>query len=299
VALQDFSKTATMTAICRAAHQILDDDPKILNDPIALKFVNEEALSGLRRRDPMLMMLASPFARLHFCLRSRVAEDCMERAAAQDAEQFVILGAGLDSFAYRQPDWAQNCKIVEVDHPKTQQFKIELVKSRALELSDNVIYIAFDFATDSLTDRFEQTSLDARRPIFVSWLGVSQYLPVDTVSRVLRELAAWRGGCGLVMTYALEDWSDLDPIVRTGAERAKEWAASVGEPWLSSYSDSAIVHALRSAGFSAVKPFTVAELQSTYFSRNHAFEASAGPSRIVGAHTSGQDMTWFELDPVR
>jgi methyltransferase (TIGR00027 family) len=291
------SDTATMAAICRAAHQILDDGPKMLDDPIATKFLSEETLAALRARDPMLMAVANPFTRLHFCLRSRVAEDCMQRAAAHSVEQFIVLGAGLDSFAYRQPIWAQSCKIVEVDHPKAQRQKTGLVKSRGLGPPENVSYLPIDFTAELLTDRLKQAGMEATRPLFVSWLGVSQYLPVDAVANVLGALGAWPSGCGLVMTYALADWSSLEPAVRAGAERAKEQAVSVGEPWLSSFSEQEIAALLRSVGFAALKPFTAAELQSVYFKADHAIKASAGPSRIIGAHSFEEGMSWFDLDP--
>ncbi|MBN9078102.1 MAG: hypothetical protein BGN87_13030 [Rhizobiales bacterium 65-79] len=292
-----FSDTATMAAICRAAHQILDDDPRILDDPIAAKFLSEETLADLRARDPMLMAVANPFTRLHFCLRSRVAEDCMKRAAAHSVEQLIVLGAGLDSFAYRQPIWAQSCKIVEIDHPKAQRLKTGLVKSQGLGPPENVSYLPIDLTAEPLTDALKQAGMDAIRPLFVSWLGVSQYLPFDAVANVLGALGAWPGGCGLVMTYALADWSSLEPAVRAGAERAKEQAASIGEPWLNSFSEQEIAALMRSSGFAALKPFATAELQSVYFKADHAIEASAGPSRIIGAHSVDEGIAWFDLDP--
>ena len=220
----------------------------------------------------------------------------MRRAAAFGVEQYVILGAGLDSFAYRQPTWARSCRIVEVDHPKTQQLKIELIKSQALGPPQNVTYLAVDFATESLIDKFEQAEIDAARPIFVSWLGVSQYLAADAVSAVLRALATWRGGCGLLMTYMLADWSELDPLVRAGVERVKEWAASVGEPWLSGYSEASMIETLRSSGFAEQRPFATNAMQSLYFAkRTDGFKAEDGPSRIIGAHTCKGCTAWFNL----
>jgi len=288
-----------MAAICRAAHQMLDDDPKILRDPIALKFLSEGELAALRSRDPALMAMANPFTRAHFCQRSRVAEDCMERAAARGVDQFIILGAGLDSFAYRQPPWAQSSKVVEVDHPDTQKAKIELIRSRDLGPPGNVAYVAADLARGSLIDRLDQTGIDTARPIFVSWLGVSQYLPADAVSAVLRALAGWRGGCGLVMTYVLADWSNLQAEVRAGAERTMQWAASVGEPWLSSFSETTIIDVLRSAGFVGQKTFAASELRSIYLRHGQAFDVAANPSRIIASYTTQDAASCFDLEPAR
>jgi methyltransferase (TIGR00027 family) len=172
MSLQGFSKTAMATA-SRTAHQIIDDDPKILSGPIALRFIDGATLTAIRARDPMIMAMANPATRSHFCLRNRVAEDCMKRATARGVEQHIILGAGLDSFAYRQPAWARSINILEVDHPKTQQLKLELVKSQGLGPPANGAYLSIDFARESLLDRLKRGDIDARRPIFVSWLGVS------------------------------------------------------------------------------------------------------------------------------
>jgi methyltransferase (TIGR00027 family) len=220
----------------------------------------------------------------------------MKRATARGAEQHIILGAGLDSFAYRQPAWARSINILEVDHPKTQQLKLELVKSQGLGPPSNVSYLPIDFARDSLLDGLKQADIDETRPIFLSWLGGSQYLATNEVSALLRALASWRGGCGLVMTYMLAEWSDLEPVIRAGWERAKQWAASVGEPWLSHYSESSMRETLRSAGFAAQNPFTANDMQFLYFAkRTDGLRAEVGPSRIISAHTSEDGADWFDV----
>lgn len=296
MSLHGFSQTAIVTAVCRAAHQVLDDDPKILRDPIAVKFIDDAAHGALSNKDPMLMAMANPAARAHFCLRNRIAEDCLERAAVRGVDQYVVLGAGLDSFAYRQPDWARAIKIVEVDHPRTQDFKIELIKSKALGPPQNVIYLPVDFASESVINRLTQASINTARPIFVSWLGVTQYLEPDAVSDVLRALASWPGGCGLLMTYMLADWSDFEPEAVERFEYQRDRAASLGEPWLSGYSESSMVASLRSAGFAFQKSFAVSDIQSLYFARRtDGLRAEGGPSRIMGAHTSAGSESWFNL----
>ena len=227
--LHSFSQTALGTAICRAAHQIVDGEPKILCDPIAAKFLNEPTMAALRAGNPALMARANPGARVHFCLRSRVAEDCLERAVACGVDQYVILGAGLDSFAYRQPEWARALEIIEIDHPETQAIKLDIVKSRDLGPPKNVTYLPIDFASESLLARLEHATLNVLRPIFVSWLGVSQYLTADAVAKTLHALAKWPSGCGVVLTYMLSDWSEFAPEAVARFEAQRKGAASLGE----------------------------------------------------------------------
>jgi methyltransferase (TIGR00027 family) len=294
--LQAFSKTAIGPAICRAAHQLFDDDPKILSDPTALAFLDDGTAAALRIREPVLMTRVDPESRAHFCLRSRLAEDCLERAVANGIDQYVVLGAGLESFAYRQPDWARAMTIVEIDHPRSQEFKIRLVKLKGLGPPPNVMYLPVDFASESLGDRLAHADIDAARPIFVSWLGVTQYLPADAVTNVLRTLAAWPAGCALVMTYALSDWFEFDLGTRARFETMKERAVSVGEPWLSAYSETSMIELLRSTGFAVQKSFATSDIQARYFAaRTDGLRAEGGPSRIVGAHTRLGTESWLSL----
>lgn len=294
--LQGFSRTAIGPAIARAAHQLLDDDPKILRDPIALALLDDATGAALRAREPAVMNRVTPARRVHFCLRSRIAEDCLARAAASGVDQYVVLGAGLDSFAYRQADWARSMTIVEVDHPRSQQFKIELLSAKGLSPPPNLVYLSVDFATETLRQRLRQAALDPARAIFVSWLGVTQYLPTDAVSNVLRALAAWPGGCALVMTYVVSDWSAFDDEARTRFNAMRDHSASVGEPWLSAYSEAAMIESLTSSGFAVQKPFATSELQSRYFAaRTDGLRAEGGPSRIIAAHTRPETESWFDL----
>jgi methyltransferase (TIGR00027 family) len=297
MSLHGFSQTAIFPAICRAAHQIFDEDPKILRDPTAMRFIDDAAQTALSNRDPTLMATVIPAARSHFCLRSRIAEDCLERAVARGVNQYIVLGAGLDSFAYRQPDWARAIEIVEVDHPRTQEFKIELIKRKGLRPPQNVSYLPVDFASESVIDRLAQAGANTARPIFVSWLGVTQYLAPEAVSEVLRALASWPGGCGLLVTYMLADWSDFEPQTVERYKRQRDRAASLGEPWIGGHSEAAMAASLRSAGFAFEKSFTVSSIQTLYFAlRTDGLRAEGGPSRIMGAHTSLGGEPWFNVE---
>src|SRR5260370_30103123 len=130
---RDYSITRMITAIQRAAHQVLDDEPRILDDPIAIGLVEgcsrEEILAAAQDyRTPMIALLRSAFV-----LRSRFVEDCLQSAVTGGIRQYVILGAGLDTFAYRQPYWARNLAIFEVNHPSSQEYKRERLADRGIE----------------------------------------------------------------------------------------------------------------------------------------------------------------------
>jgi methyltransferase (TIGR00027 family) len=203
----------------------------------------------------------------------------------------------LDSFAYRQPNWARAIEIVEVDHPRTQEFKLELIKANGLRPPQNVRYLPVDFAAESVIDRLTQPSTNMAAPLFVSWLGVTQYLVPEAVFYVLRALASWPGGCGLLMTYMLADWSDFEPQTVERYKRQRDRAASLGEPWISGYSQAMMASSLRLAGFALQKPFTVSGIQSLYFARRtDGLHAEGGPSWIMGAHTSLGGDSWFDLE---
>jgi len=177
-----------------------------------------------------------------------------------------------------------------------QEFKIELIKAQGLGPPQNVSYLPVDFAAESVIDRLPRAGTNTARPIFVSWLGVTQYLVPEAVSDVLRALASWPGGCGLLVTYMLADWSDFEPQTVARYKRQRERAASLGEPWISGYSQTTMIASLRSAGFACQKSFAVSDIQARYFARRtDGLRVEGGPSRIMGAHTCSAGEPWFDL----
>jgi methyltransferase (TIGR00027 family) len=277
------SKTAITTAINRAAHQVFDDEPRVLDDPISLGLVPEAGESALRAnalrfQEPKVRRL-----RANLVLRSRFTEDQLQKAAKDGATQFVILGAGLDTFAYRQPHWSRALTIVEVDHPASQQFKMSSLKSAGIIVPRNVSFLSIDFDTESVADALRRAPLDPAKRLFVSWLGVSQYLSRDAVVTTLRGLAGWPSGTELVFTYMSDDWSSLDPEGRAAIESAQAKSAADGEPWLSRFSAPEVSDLLAECGFSCIAPLSIHEAKDHYF-RNRAdkLEPAGGP---VVVHT--------------
>jgi methyltransferase (TIGR00027 family) len=182
------SVTAEGAAVMRALHQTLDDEPKILDDPISPRLVDTHS-DFYQSRLKLLELLPAP-TRLRlkatFVMRSRFAEDRLAEAATNGLCQYVILGAGLDTFASRQPSWANSLRIFEVDHPATQQWKRRRLAEAVVSVPENVCFVPIDFEKTSLVTALSQAGLDLKSPIFFSMLGVSQYLTEAAFDQSLR-----------------------------------------------------------------------------------------------------------------
>jgi methyltransferase (TIGR00027 family) len=276
--LHQASKTAITAAVNRAAHQVFDGEPKVLDDPISLALVpeaGEPALraDALRFQEPKVRRL-----RANLVLRSRFTEDQLQKAAKGGVTQYVILGAGLDTFAYRQPHWSRALTIVEIDHPASQQFKTSSLKSAGIVVPRNVSFLSINFDMESIADGLTRAALDPARRLFVSWLGVSQYLSRDGVVTTLRGLATWSSGTELVFTYMADDWTSLDPEGRAAIESAQAKSTADGEPWLSRFSAPEISDLLAMCGFSHIAPLSIHDAKDHYFrNRTDQLEPAGGP----------------------
>jgi methyltransferase (TIGR00027 family) len=166
------SRTLEISAIMHALHQTVDGDPKILTDPIAPRLLDPDD-----DRQWFTPMLNHPFAkhlRAGFGVRSRYAEDCLAEAVQRAVRQYVILGAGLDTFAYRQPSWDGKLRILEVDHPLTQDWKRNRLTAANIDVPSNLTFVPIDFEKTSLADGPRACSFAFDAPAFCSCLGVTQ-----------------------------------------------------------------------------------------------------------------------------
>src|SRR5262249_30574412 len=170
---QKASKTAALTAMLRAAHQLVDDDPRIVDDPIAVRLVDDATREQIGARPAALQSPALMIPRAAVLLRSRYAEDLLAQAVARGLGQFVILGAGLGTFAFRQPAFARRLQIYEVDHPATQAWKHERLAAAGVPVPDNLHWAPIDFEQQTLAAGLRDAGFDAARPAFFSWLGVT------------------------------------------------------------------------------------------------------------------------------
>ena len=262
--MRSASDTARLTTIMRAAHQVLDDDPKILVDPIAVGLVpgsSESEIVGRRDRHEQPRVR---WTRSQIVLRNRYAEDQLREAAKDGVRQYLLLGAGYDTFAFRQPAWASQLAIIEVDHPNSQQMKLECLDRGGLLVPGNLSFCPVDFEQISLADGLASSQLDNQSGVFVSWLGVVGYLTRQAIEAVLRYVLLLPQSSRLVMTFMLPI-SSLTGLDREAIEGSAAIAADRGEPLISSFEPDELRSWLVDLGFSQVVHFTPEQAQARYF----------------------------------
>src|SRR5262245_4202397 len=192
------SRTAQSTARLRAAHQILDN-PRVLDDPLALRIIGAQAEAAVRANpqgEPRLATL-----RAFVVLRSRYTEDELARAVQQGVRQYVILGAGLDTFAYRNP--YSGLRVFEVDHPATQSWKRGSLNQAGIDSPSSLTFAPVDFEKETLADGLGRAGFKTDEPAFFSLLGVVIYLTRGAVMETLKFVAAMPAGSEIVFDYAV------------------------------------------------------------------------------------------------
>jgi len=254
--------TAARTALWRALHVEADAPPHVFEDTVGLKLVAPD--EGWRNRGDM-SAFTSPF-RASIVARARFVEDLVLERTAQGIGQYVILGAGLDTFAQRKPELASKLNIFEIDQPGPQAWK----KQRLIELGFGVPsflkFVPVDFeAGDTWWERLAASGFDAARPAVVASTGVSMYLTLDAIKATLRQVAELAAGSTLAMSFMLPIEMN-DPEIRPGVERAVAGAKANGTPFISFFKPAEILALARDAGFKNVRHVSAAALAERYFS---------------------------------
>ena len=260
------SMTAEGAAIMRALHQQFDGEPKILNDPISPRLFDAQSdfyksRLELLERLPELTRLR---LRTGFVLRSRFAEDCLAGKYREGLRQYVLLGAGLDTFAYRQPPWASSLRIFEVDHPATQQWKRKRLAEAGIGVPNNVTFVPLDFEKVSLSNGLAQAGLDSGAATFFSMLGVSQYLTEAALDETLNFVLSAPGGSEIVFSFVAAD-AILDAADVALAREFTARFAAIGEPWLTRFLPEHLAAKLTAMGFSRVFHLTPEKANERYF----------------------------------
>ncbi len=176
------SRTAIVTAMLRGAHYLLDGEPKILDDSLARSFAGFSSDEELLKELDALAFPDFPRMRTLFALRNRYAEDELARAIEHGTSQYIILGAGLDSFAYRRSDLVQTLDVYEVDHPASQAWKRARVEELGIKIPARLHYVPINFERETLTEGLAAGGINFNAAIFFSWLGVTQYLSSAAVA---------------------------------------------------------------------------------------------------------------------
>jgi methyltransferase (TIGR00027 family) len=251
--MEGASRTAIMTAQFRAAHALVDRDP-IFEDGFAL------ALAGCSAADVREFLAANApdscahVVRLFVCQRSRFAEEEVERAVGGGVDQYVDLGAGLSSFAWRRPDLMAGLALFEVDHPATQEWKRGRLAATGLACPPNLHFAGVDFrAAETLGERLTASGFDPARASIWSWLGVIQYLPLAAVVSTLRAVAGLAApGSRLVASYGVPD-DLMEPASVEFTELTRAFTARIGEPQITWVAPGGIEAVARAAGWPRVR----------------------------------------------
>jgi methyltransferase (TIGR00027 family) len=275
------SQTALATALMRAVHTRFDR-PQLIDDPWADRLVSDDERAVLCQRiladaDPdaraRLLALGSDQAviaaalRRHptyggVILRSRYAEDALATAVAQGVRQYVLVGAGFDSFCVRQPRYAHALTIFEIDQPASQALKRRRLAEAGLAVPDNVRFVAADLSREPLATVLADAGFARAVPAFFSWLGVTIYLPREANLATLRAIAtASAPGSELVFTY-------IDQRILDGAsptmERMRARRAQLGEPWVSGFDPTTLATTLANLGLALSEDLVGRELTARY-----------------------------------
>jgi methyltransferase (TIGR00027 family) len=232
------SKTAVWVAAVRAAH-LLYDHPVICEDKFAIELigrrwrwiVNTPPLFRLALRHVMGMTNT----RGRLLIRARYAEEKLDAAMRAGIDQYVILGAGLDSFAWRRPDAAGRLTIFEIDHPRSQAAKRGRLKECGLTVPAHLEFIPVDFGRETVAEALARSRYSSGRRAFISMLGTAQYLSREALATTLRSIAsAAAPGSELVLSY-IQPTRLVDPALLPDHERAIRKSAQAGEPFVSFY----------------------------------------------------------------
>jgi len=256
--------TAARVALWRALHVEIDPPPHVLEDEVGLKLLAPD--EGWRHRGDMDPQFTRPF-RASIVARARFIEDLIAEQAGRGLEQYVILGAGLDSFAQRRPEIASHLRVFEIDRPGPQAWKRRRLIELGFGVADWLRFVPIDFeAGGTWRDGLSAAGFDDSKPAIVVSTGVGMYLTRDANAATLRQIAALAPGSTLAMTFLLP-LELADPAVRPGLEMAEKGARASGTPFLSFFTPPEILALARGAGFREARHVSAADLAQRYFAQ--------------------------------
>ena len=254
--------TAVRVALWRAMHVQVDPPPHVIEDEVGLRLAAPD--EGWRSRPDMHPQWTSAF-RASIVARARFVEDLVAERAAAGVGQYVILGAGLDTFAQRRPEIASRLKLFEVDQPGPQAWKRQRLIELGYGVPEWLRLVPVDFeAGDAWWQRIAAAGFDAAKPAVVSSLGVSMYLTREAVAATLRQIATLAPGSTLVMSF-LVPLELADPSVRPGLQRAVDGARASGTPFISFFAPAEMLALARESGFQQVEHVSAETLTQRYF----------------------------------
>jgi len=271
------SRTALAAARHRAAHQLLEQG-RIFTDPLALRILGEnpQAIVDGAQSDVSRRM------RIFIAARTRFAEDTLAAAIARGVTQLVVLGAGLDTFAYRG-GYPDTLRIFEVDHPATQAWKRQRLADAAIAVPPALTFAPIDFERETLSAGLAAAGFDPAHPAFFIWLGVVPYLTPEAVRATLRFIANLPNPAHVVFDYS-DPPDSLPPEMRVLYEARAARVAALGEPWVNHFEADALRAQLTETGFKTIEDLGPREIAARWFP-DRAASAPARGGHILYAAT--------------
>jgi methyltransferase (TIGR00027 family) len=273
------SRTALGAAGHRAAHQVLEQG-RIFCDPLALRILGANAEAAVSEADHEPRRLG---LRLFIAARTRFAEDALAAAVARGVTQLVVLGAGLDTYAYRT-NLLDRLRVFEVDHPATQAWKRQRLASASIPVPSALTFAPIDFERDTLAEGLAAAGFDPAGQSFFTWLGVVPYLTEQAVFATLGFIASLPGGAHVVFDYANPPDEIAEPERRAAHEALAARVAAAGEVFRSYFDTDALGARLRALGFREIEDLGPADIAARYFP-GRAGAASDRGGHIVRAAT--------------
>ncbi len=275
------SRSALSVASLRAVHQLLDEPP-VLPDPIALPLLGASTETTLRSNPFALNDPLSRGLRAALVARSRFVEDELSSCVTAGVRQYLVMGAGLDTFAYRNPYRDEGLRVFELDHPGTQRWKRQLLAEARIGEPASLTFVPADFERDDLASALRHAGFRADQAACVSWMGVTMYLTTDAVSATLRAVAGFAAGSRLCFDYRVP-LTMLNPVERAINDVFEQRIAALGEPWLSTFDPAQLQKQLLELGFSSAESATPEDLNARYFVRRKDGLRTGGGVHIMCA----------------
>ncbi|WP_178025510.1 class I SAM-dependent methyltransferase [uncultured Paenibacillus sp.] len=271
--------TAVRVALWRALHMQVDSPPHVFEDKVGLQLVDPD--DDWHQRPDMDPQFCSGF-RASIVARARFVEDLVVEQLGQEVTQYVLLGAGLDTFAQRRPEIASRMRVFEVDQPGTQAWKRQRLIDLGFGVPEWLRLVPVDFEAGWLWwEQLKNAGFDTGRPTVVASTGVTQYLTKDAIAATLRQVARLAPGSTLAMTFLLP-FEKTGPEEHSEVETAKKGARASGTPFISFFTPPEMLEMAREAGFREVRHVSSTDLNKRYFTgRTDGLQLPSGEEFLV------------------
>jgi len=276
------SRTAQRVAVRRAAHQLIDR-PLVFEDPFAMRIIGPDAAAATEAKAEGSVSAAF---RAFMAVRSRYAEDELRCAVERGVRQYVVLGAGLDTFAWRNP--YPELRVFEVDFPATQHWKKQRVANVGMELPESLTFAPVDFESQTLAEGLRAAGFREDQPAYFSWLGVTMYLTTEAFESTMRFIGSLPPGGGVTFDYAVER-SELNFLERMAIDRLSKKVAALGEPFQLFFRPHELASVMRNFGFREIEDMGRDELNARYFGhRDDGLRVRGAAGRLMRARNLSQ-----------